>query len=165
MESYKESGFPQAMAEDSLRLTYLLLYGRYANTPIANRDLNQWEIKLYSLIFQYGPTWEKQLNIQQRLREMTEEEIETSGKAIYNNASNPDTGPSTTYTKELPFINSQSTSRVSRSKVDSYGILWELLDSNVTETYIQRFQPLFKMFVRQEFPTLYREEVEDNEEY
>ncbi len=154
------------MTEDSLRLTYLLLYGRYANTPIANRDLNQWKVKLYSLIFQYGPTWEKQLSIQKRLREMSEEDIETSGKAIYNNASNPDTGPGTAYTKELPFINSQSTSRVSRSKVDSYGILWELLDSNVTETYIQRFQPLFKMFVRQEFPTLYKEEeVEYNEEY
>ena len=47
---------------------YYLLYARYGNTPIANYDQTQWKYKMFSIIFQYGPTWEKRLSIQDTLR-------------------------------------------------------------------------------------------------
>lgn len=41
---------------DNVSLLYYLLYARYGNNPIANTDINQFKYKMYSVIFQYGPT-------------------------------------------------------------------------------------------------------------
>jgi hypothetical protein len=41
---------------DNVSLVYYLLYARYGNNPIANRDENQFKFKIFSVIFQYGPT-------------------------------------------------------------------------------------------------------------
>lgn len=49
---------------------YYLLYAKYGNSPIANLDETQFKYKLFSLIFQYGPNWEKELNIQGILRNL-----------------------------------------------------------------------------------------------
>lgn len=49
---------------------YYLLYAKYGNSPIANLDETQFKYKLFSLIFQYGPNWEKELGIQGILRNL-----------------------------------------------------------------------------------------------
>lgn len=49
---------------------YYLLYAKYGNSPIANLDETQFKYKLFSLIFQYGPNWEKELDIQGILRNL-----------------------------------------------------------------------------------------------
>ena len=41
---------------DNVSLLYYLLYARYGNNPIANTDINQFKYKIYSVVFQYGPT-------------------------------------------------------------------------------------------------------------
>lgn len=53
---YKEIGLPITISDTSINTLFLLLYGRYGNNPIANQDINQWKIKLFSTIFQYGPS-------------------------------------------------------------------------------------------------------------
>lgn len=47
-----------------------MLYARYGNNPIANYDETQFKYKVFSVIFQYGPTWEKRLSVQETLRGM-----------------------------------------------------------------------------------------------
>ena len=68
LTDYQNAGIPTTISTQNATTLYYLLYARYSNTPIANYDENQWKYKMFSIIFQYGPTWEKRLNIQDTLR-------------------------------------------------------------------------------------------------
>lgn len=65
---YQHVGIPTTISSTNATTLYYLLYARYANNPIANYDEEQFKYKIFSIIFQYGPTWEKKLSIQQTLR-------------------------------------------------------------------------------------------------
>ena len=143
---------------DALELVFGLLYAKYGNNPIANNDVNQFKAKVFSVLFCYGPTWLKKLNIQNKLRELSDEEITKGGKAIYNNALNPDGSPATQSLEELSRINSQTTTNYKKSRMDAYAQLWSLLDVDVTTEFINKFRICFKQFVRPEETLLYYEE-------
>ena len=68
LTDYQNAGIPTTISNQNATTLYYLLYARYGNTPIANYDENQWKYKMFSIIFQYGPTWEKRLDIQTTLR-------------------------------------------------------------------------------------------------
>lgn len=185
----------------NLQILYYLLYARYGNSPIANYDENQFKTKLGAVIWQYGPTWEKKIDIQATLRGLTETQIKTgavraisntgtvgtlgsntynnltsadTGSDIHNHAYNPSTDPSTQSTTELNYINEQHVDKfgktntmsgsiantstqtnnlstsdaVTKGILDGYTELWELLVSDVTEEFINKFKYLFKTFVK-----------------
>lgn len=140
---------------------YYLLYARYGNNPIANNDVNQWKWKVYSIIYQYGPTWAKRLDIQHALRNLSDDELLAGSRAIYNHALNPNTVPDTESEVILPYINDQNTTKYKRSKIDAYGALWEVLRVDVTESFLGQFRKLFKVFVRPEEVLLYSTDVEE----
>lgn len=152
------------LTDDNATLLFYLLYARYGNNPIANRDVNQFKFKVFTIIFQYGPTWEKRLDIQEKLRALTEEDLMKGSKSIYNTALNPSTEPSTATVEEIQYINSQNTTNYKKSKMEAYGQLWTLLDTDVTNDFINKFKVCFKTFVRPEKPLLYITEVEIEEE-
>ena len=68
LNDYQNIGIPTTISNQNATTLYYLLYARYGNTPIANYDENQLKYKMFSIIFQYGPTWEKRLDIQNTLR-------------------------------------------------------------------------------------------------
>lgn len=68
LTDYQNAGIPTTISNQNATTLYYLLYAKYGNTPIANYDENQWKYKMFSIIFQYGPTWEKRLDIQTTLR-------------------------------------------------------------------------------------------------
>ena len=149
------------LSDASITILFSLLYSKYGNNPIANRDVNQFKFKVFGIIFQYGPSWEKKLEIQEKLRALSDDEISKGSKAIYNTAVNPSTQPSTQSLEELTYINSQNTTNYKKSKMDAYTQLWGLIDTDVTGDFINRFKVCFKQFVRPEKPLLY---VTDNDE-
>lgn len=155
---FSNSVFSDCLNDKSKRLLYGLLLARYANSPIANLDEGQFKGKLFSIAFQYGPTWERRLAIQSSLRSMSEDELLTGPKTVHNHASNPSTRPSNSSMAELNYIDDQNTSSYRKSKLDAYSQLWDLLDIDVTGGFIQRFSVCFKTFVSPENPTLYLEE-------
>ena len=53
---YQHVGIPTTISVENAATLYYLLYARYGNTPIANYDITQWKYKMFSVIFQYGPT-------------------------------------------------------------------------------------------------------------
>ena len=168
---YKNSGLYDATSghlnnslsdRDATTLFYLL-YARYANNPIANFDENQFKYKVWATIFQYGPAWAKKLDIQTKLRELTDDEIRLGSKAIYNHAYNPSTDPSTASLEELTAINEQNTTNFKKSKIDGYMGLWQLVVSDVTNEFIKKFEKLFKAFVTPERTLIYVQELEDEE--
>ena len=56
LTDYQAAGIPTTISNQNATTLYYLLYARYGNTPIANYDENQWKYKMFSIIFQYGPT-------------------------------------------------------------------------------------------------------------
>lgn len=160
---YSVSKIPHKLKDESINVLYYLLYARYGNNPIANRDVNQFKYKVWSIIFQYGPAWEKRIEIQDKLRKLTDEELTVGCKAIYNRAYNPDDEPSTDSLEEITKINEQSTTNYKKAKMEAYRELWELLKTDPSTWFLDKFAPLFKMFVIPERPLLYEEL--DEEEY
>lgn len=150
LADYNGIGIPATISTSSATTLYYLLYARYANNPIANYDQTQWKYKIFSVIYQYGPTWEKRLAIQTSLRALTDADILAGSKAIYNSALNPGTDPSTASLDELTYINSQNTTNYKKSKMDAYAQLWDLLSTDVTAEFLNRFRPCFKQFVSPE---------------
>ena len=79
----------------TLQTLYYLLFARYGSSHIRSDYPEQWRMKVMSTIFMYGPTWAKQLEIQEKVRSLSETELEQGNVAIYNSAANPDTAPKT----------------------------------------------------------------------
>ena len=142
-----------------LEILYYLLYAQYGNSVVASSDLEQFKYKVYSTIYMYGPTWVKRLEVQEKLRGLTEADIIAGTKAIHNHAFNPDTKPSTSTLEELLAINDQSTTTYKRSKLEGYNILLDLIQTDVTKEFVDKFKKLFLTVVEPELPLWYEMEV------
>lgn len=79
LTDYQNAGIPTTISVQNATTLYYLLYARYGNTPIANYDENQWKYKMFSIIFQYGPTWEKRLDVQKTLRDLQISDLVDNG--------------------------------------------------------------------------------------
>ena len=77
---YKHVGIPTTISDANATTLFYLLYARYGNNPIANYDENQFKYKMFSVIFQYGPTWEKRLSVQETLRGMSLSDLIDDGQ-------------------------------------------------------------------------------------
>lgn len=147
--------------EEAIPQVYYLLYARYGNNPIANDDEHQWAYKIFSVMFAYGPTWERKLGVQATLRGLTEDELMEGAKGIFNHSYNPSTAPTTDTMDELTTINEQTVNKTRRSRIDAYGALWDILRANPTEDFLRQFKPCFKVYVGYEWPTVYVEEDDE----
>lgn len=153
----------QVLTDEELGILYALLYARYGNSTIASNDENQFKYNVFSTIFIYGPTWAKKLNIQDGLRKLTIDELQAGSKAIYNTALNPGTTPSPQALEELNFINSQNTTNYKKSKAEAWAMLLSLLETDVTEEFINKFKKLFITIVQPDYPLWYVTTPEEQE--
>lgn len=158
---YQHVGIPTTISVNNAMTLYYLLYSKYGNSPIANFDENQFKYKLFSVIFMYGPAWEKRLDIQNELKALKADDLLQGAKVINNHALNPETDPSTATLTEIPYINEQNTTNYTKSKMDAYGQLWSLISSDVTAEFLNKFNICFKKFVKPANPLIY---VTDDEE-
>lgn len=164
VSDYQDIGIPATISTSSAQTLYYLLYARYGNSPIANYDEEQFKYKIFSIVFQYGPTWEKRLDIQSKLRAISDDDLLKGSKAIYNHAYNPSQAPTTSTLTEIDYINEQNTTNYKKSKMDAYQQLWDLLDTDVTGEFLGRFQKCFKQFVHPERTWIYVTDTEEDEE-
>lgn len=178
LSDYQNNGISTTITDASATLLFYLLYARYGNSTVASSDENQFRYKIFSTIFMYGPTWEKRLEIQKSVRELDLEELMDGGKAVYNTALNPGqpvaggqgapVGEGTNTLDELTYINQQNTTKYKKSKVDAYAVILNLLETDVTEAFINKFKKLFLTVVTPELPLWYRtknseETIEDDD--
>lgn len=152
-----------SLTDENINKLFYLLYARYGNNPIANLDENQFKFKVYSIIFEYGPNWQKELDIQNKLRNLSEEEMQKGQFAIYNQAYHDATEPSTNTTEELEYINNQNTSRMKKGKLNAYNDLLLLLKTDVTKRFIDKFANLFKKFLYTK-PVLFVTDIQEEGE-
>lgn len=152
---------PLKIKNQSCTDLYYLLYAKYGNNPIANFDVNQFKYKVFTTIFKYGGEWEKKLEIQDKLRALSDSDIMKGDEGIYNSAANPSVAPSTGNTDELGYVDSQSVSKRKRGKLEAYQFLWSVLDSNVTDDFIAKFEPCFAKFVDRNVGPMYCTDEEE----
>ena len=155
IKDYTYNGIKTTITMDSITTLYYLLYARYGNSHIVNSDENQFKYRLFSTIFMYGPTWEKRLDVQNKLRGLTDKELIEGTKQINNHSYNPSTEPSTSDTEELPTTNEQTSTKYKKSKMDAYAILIALLETDVTEEFVAKFKKLFLSIVEPQNPLWY----------
>lgn len=143
-ESYKTY-----LTNIDLTLIYNLLSARYGVSVIAGNDENKFKQQLALIIFQYAPSWYKQLDVQNKLVGLTEDDLIKGTVAINNHAYNPSTtvddsypGPNPEY-GEITSVNEQTSTKYRKSKIDAYSSLLDVLSNDVTEQFIRRFKHLF----------------------
>lgn len=163
LQEYKSSGIPATIEDEEANTLYYLLYARYGNSVIASSDTNQFKYKLWSIIYSSGPAWVKRMELQETFRNFTEDELVSGATTIYNHAYNPSTAPSTGTTEELNYINEQTAQKAKRGKLDAYAYLWDLISTDVTTEFINKFATLFLKVVEPELPLWYVTQLkEDN---
>lgn len=163
LTDYQSSGIPTTITEDSQTTLFYLLYARYGNSTIASSDIHRFKYQLFSIIFQYGATWEKRLDIQDKLRHLSDDELMTGSMQIYNRAENPGTQPSTDADDLLQYINNQNVAKNKKGKLEAYGLLEGLLVADVTGDFLKKFQKLFLTVVQREQPLYYVTEDQQDE--
>ena len=159
---YKESALPTTISNDTATTLYYLLYSRYGNSVIASSDTNRFKYDLFATIFSYAPTWEKRLDVQEKLRKMSDAELFTGQTTIQNHSFNPSTAPSTSTLDELTTINEQHTMKGKRDKLTAYTELSRALWTDVTEQFLDKFQKLFLIILQPEIPLWYATPIIDD---
>lgn len=163
VNDYKTSGLYDdynKITDPNATTLYYLLYAKYGNSSIRNWDETQFKYKLFSIIFMYGPSWEKRLEVQAKLRAFTPEELSIGATQIYNHSYNPSTPPSTQFLDELPTINDQNVTKNRRGRLDTYNLLLSLLETDVTNEFLNKFKPLF-MQIGFDEPDIFITEIEE----
>lgn len=159
-EFYSKNGLnPGFVNENTTKTLFMLLCAKYQNSHISNSDENQFKLKLFSIVFQFGPTWEKELEIQKALRGLSSTELISGTVQINNHSWNPSTEPSTSTLDELPTTNEQTSTRYKKSKMDAYANLMALLRRDVTEDFLNKFKDLFLKIVEPQIPLWYETEI------
>jgi len=148
----------KAIESDKAAEVYWLMYARHGNDPIANLDLFQWKQRFFSVIYVYGPSWVREMSIQETWRGLTDDQIRADALQIYNHAYNPETAPGATSEQILTYINEQNTNRSQKVIVDAYMQLDLLLKRDVTNAFLKHFDKLFKQFVYPECTPIYTSE-------
>lgn len=171
-------GIPAKITEENASTLYYLLYAQYGNTPIAFTDIGQFKYAVMSIIFRYGPTWEKRLEIQDKIRAFTEDDLRAGSRQIYNHANNPSTPVKTSVSviggtpilkeegtlteKEIGFVKEQDVALNSRGKLEAYTALYELLRTDVTSEFIKKFNQLFLLNVSKQRVPVYITDTEED---
>lgn len=142
--------YHNSLTNDNILILFSLLYARYGNSPIANINVNQFKYKVFSIIFKYGPAWQKKLEIQDKIREI--DDVQQGSFAIYNHAFNDASGPATDDPEYISeYVNDQNTTRFKKSPLEGYMIQWEAITTDITESFINKFKVCFKTIVAPEF--------------
>lgn len=161
---FYEGRIPLKITDENLTTLFYLLYARYGNAHIASSDENTFLYKLQSIVFMYGPTWEKRLKIQDDLRALKDDEIFKGGEAIYNSANAPGTDIAGLVDEhgKLTYLSGQNTTEYKKSKMEGYAMLATLLETtDVTKEFLDRFQNLFIKILEPYKPLWYVTEVEE----
>lgn len=163
LSDYSSNGIKTTISQESAKTLYYLLYSRFGNSTLASSDTNRFKYDVFATIFSYGPTWEKRLDIQEKLRDLTDNDLFTGATQIYNHSYNPGTYPSTNTLDELIAINEQNTSKNKKDKLSAYAMLMSLLETDVTEAFLDKFAKLFIVIVQPDLPLWYATEtIDDN---
>lgn len=146
LDFYKNNeGIPTTISDNSAKTLYYLLYARYGDCHIAMSSYQRFKYAVMATIYKYGPTWEKRLDIQEKIRVLTLDDLQEGTLAVTNQAKNP--GNKLEKDDDLiKNVNDQSRTKYKKSKLAAYEQLYMLLRTDVTEEFLDKFKKLFNKF-------------------
>jgi hypothetical protein len=150
-----------SLTDQNILILFSLLYAKYGNSPIANINVNQFKYKVFSIIFKYGPAWQKKLDIQDKIREI--EDVQQGSFAIYNHAFNDASAPGTDSDYISEYVNDQNTTKYKKSPLEGYMLQWEAITTDITESFINKFKVCFKTIVAPEFGPRIMSEIDEED--
>lgn len=162
-KEFFDSDLAISIDEKYIKQLYNLLYAEYGNSPIANDDENQFKYRLWSIIFKHGPEWIANLEIQEKVRKMSEEDFMKGSEVVMNHANNPGTPPGTEGTGEIGYVDDQSVSKRKRGVAEALQFRQQMLSSDFTTIFVNRFKPLFSPFALPGYGPRYLGDEEDEE--
>lgn len=152
-----------SISEPRIELLFGLLYAKYGNNPISGNNLHQFKTKLFSIIYKYGPEWETKLNIQQKVRDLKDDDVMLGSFTIYNHAYNDASNPATNNSEYISeYINDQNTTRYKKSPLEGLILQWDALADNSTEKFINKFQVCFQRCVYPQWGERVTTEIEED---
>ena len=142
IEGYKESAFgagTNVLSDSTLTQLFYLLYARYGNSHTYYTDSTQFKYNVYSLVFMYGPTWEKRIELQSKLRALKDDELTEGTTATHTHADNP----GTLNLDSINYIDSENKTKYKKSKIEGIAMAEQLLTADVTRDFLNKFAKLF----------------------
>lgn len=143
LKDYNYSGIPTTISIERASTLYYLLLSRHCDDHILNSNEGQFKLQLWSIVYSYGPYWDKQLEIQEELRKTDISTFQEGTTAINNTAYNPGAAPSVDAFEALKNISQQTGTKYKKSKVEAYATKMELLKEDVTTPFLNKFNKLF----------------------
>lgn len=141
---------------------YALLASEYFGAHIAMSSEDWFKLKVMQIIYEYGPQWQREMVLQDKLLKLSEDDVLLGSKAIYNHAQNPSTEPSTNTLEELTYIDDQNTTKWKKEKVRGYAEASQGLDNRITRDFLNKFKKLFIRFVYPTGPIFYEEGADES---
>ena len=137
-------------AKYDISAIYALLCSEYFGAHISMSSEDWFKLKVMQTIFEYGPQWQREMALQDKLLKLTDAELRAGSKAIYNHAAHPSTEPSTDTDDELPYIDDQNVTKYAKEKARAFAEGAAGLDDSATRRFVNRFR---KLFIRFLYPT------------
>lgn len=168
---YENCGFPCKVTSkptsgtDYLKVLYIALLSKYGESHISSQNEPRFRLEVMRIIFQWGALWEKELEIQDKIRELDIDAIINGSKVVNAHSYNDSTEVSIddAFDNEIP-LNEVNTTVWRKDPTEAYAKWLALLDEDVTEKFLNRFKKLFATFAS-EMPIIYHNcEVNEDEE-
>ena len=129
---------------------WVALIGRYGSSHIRYSTTIQFECMFFTILYEALDRLRVKLRVNKRLRTMEEEEALSGEKVVSNQATNPDTEPSTEDFDELPYINGQTTQKGTIAKVKGLYEWKHSVGGQAYNEFLDGFRSLFRVVLIQE---------------
>jgi len=148
LNEYKTELFPSI--EDTNQEEYVSLVGRYASSHIRYMNRYQFMCAFFTILREAQEKLRIKLTINTRLRSLEESEALEGEQVITNDATNPDTEPSTNDYSPLPYVNKQVAQKGDLSKVKGLYNWKHSVGGQAYNEFLDAFKSLFKVILIQE---------------
>lgn len=145
INNFTKSVYSKYLTDETfLAITYDILLANYKNSKIAAIDTDSFKRKINFILFSKGPACLKKLEIQEKVLALTEDDIRTGTVGKFTHGYNPSDVPGTANSDtEIETVNEQSLNKYTKSKLDGYNGLLELIKTDIMTTFINNFRKLF----------------------
>lgn len=146
---FRESPLNEAkLSDETLKKIYYELYAEYGDSYFRATNDYRNQLKTFSILQNEGLVYQKKLEIQNNLINMSLSELMEEGISISNYAENPGDDATTMiddYSGEdfIKYVNNQNVVKNKKSKLDAYKSQLYAI-RNVTTEFIKKFSVLFE---------------------
>lgn len=158
------------LTDETLGIVYAELYARFGDSYYTATNMYRNKLKTFSILKNEGLIFQKKLEIQNAILNMSLADLKDDGVIVNNYAENPAEESTGTYeTGEyegenfMKYVNNQSAQKTKKGKLTAYrDQLYSL--KNVTDSFIDKFKVLFEKLLWSSYlPVLSREESEEDD--